>query len=76
MRKIEMITMFNANCLVIPNNSLSLTHSLYTLNIRMERRPMVGRRDKRHIRLCLRRGRKAFCVHTLTKESKSNNKQQ
>ena len=36
--------MFNANCLVIPNNSLSLTHSLthYTLNIRMERRPNEG----------------------------------
>ena len=28
MRKMEMITMFNVNCLVIPNNSLSLTHSL------------------------------------------------
>ena len=28
MRKIEVITLFNANCLEIPNNSLSLTHSL------------------------------------------------
>ena len=44
MRKMEMITLFNANCLAKSNNSLthSLTHSLYTLNIRMERRPNVG----------------------------------
>ena len=46
MRKMEMITLFNANCLAKSNNSLSLTHSLthslYTLNIRMERRPNEG----------------------------------
>ena len=40
MRKIEMITLFNANCLATSNNSL--THSLYTLNISMERRPNEG----------------------------------
>ena len=28
MKKMEVITMFNANCWEIPNNSLSLTHSL------------------------------------------------
>jgi hypothetical protein len=34
MRKIEVITMFNANCLEIPNNSIthSLTHSKLRTN--------------------------------------------
>lgn len=43
MRKIEMITLFDTDYLVVPNNLL-ITHSLthYTLNIRMERRPNVG----------------------------------
>ena len=74
MRKMEMITMFNANCFVIPNNSLSLTHSLtHSLYSKHQNgaTPERGRRDKRHIRLHLkkfRRGRKAFCVHTLTKQ--------
>ena len=43
MRKIEMITLFDTDYLVVPNNLL-ITHSLthYTLNIRMERRPNEG----------------------------------
>lgn len=35
----KFITKFNANCLAKSNNSL--IHSLFTLNIKMERRPDV-----------------------------------
>ena len=43
MRKMEVITMFNANCLEIPNNSIthSLTHSLTHSKVRANEKARV-----------------------------------
>ena len=55
MRKIEVITLFNANCLAMSNNSL--THSLYLLNTKENDVPTGTARP--YIRLSLPTGGEA-----------------